>query len=158
MPNFCLPKTCVISPIADHTNYLAFFTMGARSSRSIQEGKGWIRTHLRAVDKFTKWIEVKPAASITATKAVEFINEIMYIFGVPNNIINNNGTPLIAREFKDFSADSGMKINYASVSHPQSNGQVERSNGMILQGLKPKIFDRLKLYVGKWVKELPSVL
>jgi transposase InsO family protein len=101
---------------------------------------------------------VKPAASITAAKAVEFINEIMYIFGVPNNIINNNRTQFIAREFKDFSADSGMKINYASVSHPQSNGQVERSNGMILQGLKPKIFDRLKLYVGKWVKELPSVL
>jgi transposase InsO family protein len=110
------------------------------------------------VDKFTKWIEVKHAASITAAKAVEFINEIMYIFGVPNNIINNNGTQFIAREFKDFSADSGMKINYASVSHSQSNGQVERSNGMILQGLKPKIFDRLKLYVGKWVKELPSVL
>jgi hypothetical protein len=39
----------------------------------------------------------------------------------------------------------------------QSNGQVERSNGMILQGLKPRIFNRLKPYVGKWVKELPSV-
>jgi hypothetical protein len=31
------------------------------------------------------------------------------------------------------------------------------SNGMILQGLKPKIFDRLKPYAGKWVKDLPSV-
>jgi hypothetical protein len=29
---------------------------------------------------------------------------------------------------------------------------------MILQGLKPRIFDRLKPYAGKWVKELPSVL
>jgi hypothetical protein len=35
---------------------------------------------------------------------------------------------------------------------------VERSNGMILQGLKPKIFNRLKPYAGKWIKELPSVL
>jgi hypothetical protein len=35
---------------------------------------------------------------------------------------------------------------------------VERSNGMILQGLKPRIFDRLKPYTGTWVKELPSVL
>jgi hypothetical protein len=52
----------------------------------------------------------------------------------------------------------GIKINYASVSHLQSNGQVEHSNSMILQGLKPKIFDRLKLYARKWVKELPSVL
>jgi hypothetical protein len=29
---------------------------------------------------------------------------------------------------------------------------------MILQGLEPRIFDRLKPYAGKWVKELPSVL
>jgi hypothetical protein len=44
------------------------------------------------------------------------------------------------------------------MSHPQSNGQVEHSNGMILQGLKPRIFDRLKPYARKWVKELPLVL
>jgi hypothetical protein len=29
---------------------------------------------------------------------------------------------------------------------------------MNLQGLKPKIFDRLKPYDGKWIKELPSIL
>jgi transposase InsO family protein len=110
------------------------------------------------VDKFTKWIEVKPVASITTDKAMEFIKEIMYRFGVPNNIITDNRTQFTVREFKDFCADSGIKINYASVSHPQSNDQVEHSNGMILQGLKPRIFDRLKPYAGKWVKVLPSVL
>jgi hypothetical protein len=62
------------------------------------------------------------------------------------------------REFKDFCADSGIKINHASVSHPQSNSQVEHSNDMILQGLKPRIFNKLKPYTRKWVKELPSVL
>jgi hypothetical protein len=70
------------------------------------------------VDKFTKWIEVKPITSIRAAKAVEFIKEIMYMFGVPNNIIMDNGTQFTTREFKDFYADSGIKINYASVSHP----------------------------------------
>jgi hypothetical protein len=69
------------------------------------------------VDKFTKWIEVKPITSIRAAKAVEFIKEIMYMFGVPNNIIMDNGTQFTTREFKDFYADSGIKINYASVSH-----------------------------------------
>jgi transposase InsO family protein len=101
------------------------------------------------VDKFTKWIEVKPAGSITGAKAVEFIKEIMYMFGVPNNIITDNGTQFNAREFKDFCADSGIKVIYASVSHPQSNDQVERSNDMILQGLKHIIFDRLKPYAEK---------
>jgi transposase InsO family protein len=89
------------------------------------------------VDKFTKWIKIKPAASTTAAKVVEFIKEIMYRFGVPNNIIMDNRTQFTMREFNDFCADSGIKINYASVSHPKSNGQVERSNGMILHSLKP---------------------
>jgi transposase InsO family protein len=78
--------------------------------------------------------------------------------GIPNNIIIDNDTQFTVREFKDFCADSSIKINYASVSHPQSNDEVERSNDMILQGLKPRIFDRLKPYTGKWVKELPSIL
>jgi transposase InsO family protein len=71
-----------------------------------------------AVNKFTKWIKVKPAASIIAAKAVEFIKEIMYSFGVPNNIITDNWTQFTTREFKDFCVDSGIKINCASVSHP----------------------------------------
>jgi transposase InsO family protein len=82
-------------------------------------------------------------------KAVDFIKEIMYMFGVPNNITTDNGTQFMAREFKDLCVDSGIKINYVSVSYPQSNGQVERSNDMILQGSKPIIFDRLKPYPGK---------
>jgi hypothetical protein len=45
-----------------------------------------------AVVKFTKWIKVKLAASITTAKVMEFIKEIIYQFVVPNNIIINNGT------------------------------------------------------------------
>jgi hypothetical protein len=44
------------------------------------------------VDKFRKWIEVKPVALITVAKVVEFIKEIMYRFGIPNNIITDNGS------------------------------------------------------------------
>jgi hypothetical protein len=123
-----------------------------------KKAKGGFTHIFIAMDKFTKWVEAKPTASITAAKAVEFIKKIMYRFGIPNNIITNNGTRFTTREFRDFYADLGIKINYASVSHPQSNAQVERSNGMILQGLKPRIFDRLKPYARKWVKELPSLL
>jgi transposase InsO family protein len=89
---------------------------------------------------------------------VEFIKKIMYRFGMPNNIITDSGTQFTVREFKDFCADSGIKINCASMSHLQSNGQVERSNGMIRQELKPRILDRLKPDARKWVKELLSVL
>jgi transposase InsO family protein len=70
-----------------------------------------------AVDKFTKWIKVKHVASITAAKEVEFINEIMYRFGEPNNIITDNRTQFTTSEFKDFCTDLDIKINYTSLSH-----------------------------------------
>jgi transposase InsO family protein len=70
------------------------------------------------VHKFTKWIKVNHVTSITVAKVVEFVKEIMYRLSVPNNIIMDNGTQFTAREFKDFCADSGIKVNYASVSPP----------------------------------------
>ena len=42
-----------------------------------------------AIDKFTKWIEVKPVTATTAAKAAEFIEEISQRFGVPNRIITD---------------------------------------------------------------------
>jgi hypothetical protein len=42
-----------------------------------KKAKGRFTHIFIAVDKFTKWIEAKPAASIIAAKAVEFVKEIM---------------------------------------------------------------------------------
>jgi ribonuclease HI len=49
-------------------------------------------THvLVAINKFTKWIEFKPIASLTSAKAVEFIQDIIFRFGIPNSIITDLG-------------------------------------------------------------------
>jgi hypothetical protein len=45
-------------------------------------------------------------------------------------------------------------VDWAAVAHPQTNGQVECANGMILQGLKPWISDRLNKSGQKWLQEL----
>jgi hypothetical protein len=39
-----------------------------------------------------------------------------------------------------------------------TNGQVERANGMILQGPKPWIYNDLNKFGRRWMKELPSVV
>jgi hypothetical protein len=44
------------------------------------------------------------------------------------------------------------------VAHLRSNGQVERANGLILQGLKPQIFNRLKSSPGDGNRVAPSTL
>jgi hypothetical protein len=45
-----------------------------------KKGKGGFTHIFIAVDKFIKWIEVKPTGSITTAKVVEFIREIIYRF------------------------------------------------------------------------------
>jgi hypothetical protein len=44
-----------------------------------------------AVDKFTKWIEVRPVAKVTSKEAVKFIGDITHRFGVPKRIIIDLG-------------------------------------------------------------------
>ena len=55
-----------------------------------------------AIDKFTKWIEFKPIASLTSAKAVEFIQDIIFRFGIPNSIITDLGSNFTSSEFFDF--------------------------------------------------------
>jgi hypothetical protein len=55
-------------------------------------------THiLVAIDKFTKWMEYNPIASLTSAKTMEFIHEIMFRFGIPNNIITDLGSNFTTR-------------------------------------------------------------
>jgi hypothetical protein len=47
---------------------------------------------LVAVDKFTKWVEAAPVTTQESTVAINFIKSIVFRFGVPHNIITDNGT------------------------------------------------------------------
>jgi IS30 family transposase len=95
-------------------------------------------THLLvAVDKFSKWIEAQPIIKIKSEQTVQFFTDIVYRFGVPNSIITDNGTQFTGKKFLRFCDDFHISVDWSAVAHPQTNGQVEHANDMILQGLKP---------------------
>ena len=77
---------------------------------------------------------------------------------VPNYIITDHGTNFTGKKFLDFYDGYGIRIDWALVGHSRTNSQVKRANGMVLQGHKPRIFDRLKKYAGRWVAEVPTIL
>ena len=56
-------------------------------SDPLKKGPGGFTHLLVTVDKFTKWIEVKPITNICLEEAVKFFLDIIYRFGVPNYII-----------------------------------------------------------------------
>jgi transposase InsO family protein len=73
-------------------------------------------THvLTAIDKFTKWIEYKPIASLISAKAVEFIQDIIFRFGIPNSIITDLGSNFTSSEFFDFCEQRSIQIKYCWV-------------------------------------------
>jgi hypothetical protein len=68
------------------------------------------------------------------------------------------GSPFTAIKFKNWAQDCGISINYASVAHPEANGQVKRANGLIQARLKPRLYEELEDYDSKWIEELPKVV
>jgi hypothetical protein len=51
-----------------------------------------------------------------------------------------------------------IKLKFASVAHPKTNGQVEKANGLIFNGIKKRLLAPLEKAKHAWVNELPSVL
>ena len=124
----------------------------------LQKAPGGFSHLLVAIDKFSKWIEVRPLTSIRSEQAVAFFTNIIHRFGVSKSIITDNGTQFTGRKFLDFYEDHHIRVDWAAVAHPMTNGQVERAKGMILQGLKPRIYNDLNKFGKRWMKELPSVV
>jgi transposase InsO family protein len=128
------------------------------SSVPCKRHPGGFKHLLVAIDKFSKWIEVRPLTSFGSEQAVVFFTNIIHRFGVPNSIITDNGMQFTGKKFLDFCEDHHIRVDWAAVAHPMTNGQVERANGMILQGLKPRIYNDLNKFGKRWIKELPSVV
>ncbi|XP_071727538.1 uncharacterized protein [Rutidosis leptorrhynchoides] len=75
-------------------------------------------------------------------------------FGIPNEIVCDNGTQFEGNPFSDWCQELNIKQTFTSVAHPQANGQCEATNQDIVLGIKA----RLGLCRKGWIDELPNVL
>nr|XP_051211045.1 uncharacterized protein LOC127328491 [Lolium perenne] len=114
-------------------------------------------THVM-IDKFTNWIEAKPIKKLDGSTAVTFLKDIIVRYGYPHNISTDNGTMFSQGVFSRFCEEKGIQLDLVSVAHPKSNGQVEKANGLILAGIRPRLVEPLERPTGYWIEELPSVL
>lgn len=108
-----------------------------------------------AIDYFTKWAEAEALASITTRAMKNFIHtHIICRFGVPLTIVTDNGTQFQYEDFRSWCSSQGIKNHFATVAHPQSNGQVEVTNRTLLRALKKKADEERK----KWPELLPEIM
>ncbi|GAU40405.1 hypothetical protein TSUD_136520 [Trifolium subterraneum] len=107
------------------------------------------------VDYFTKWVEAEPLPEITSFRILRFFKrDIICRCGIPQAVVTDNGTQFTDETFRGFLAKINTKHHFTSVEHPQTNGQAEAANRVILRGLRRRLGDAKK----QWVEELPHVL
>ena len=110
---------------------------------------------LAMTDYFSKWIEAEAYREIKDKDVISFIKRnIICRFGVPSEIVCDNGSQFISKRTRDFCQEWNIKLVTSTPRYPQSNGQAEASNKVILNNLKK----RLEGAKGGWADELPLVL
>ncbi|XP_075654832.1 uncharacterized protein LOC142625003 [Castanea sativa] len=73
------------------------------------------------IDYFTKWVEVKPLATIIERNVRNFDwKSIIYRFGIPRFFVFDNGKQFDNDAFRDFCRQLGVKNHYFSRAHPKS--------------------------------------
>jgi IS30 family transposase len=79
-------------------------------------------------------VEAKPLANIKAPTIQKFFwQNIVCRFGVPRELTVDNGKQLDCYTFKEYCKTLGTHAKFSSVYHTQSNGAVERANGLIFR-------------------------
>ncbi|KAK0580513.1 hypothetical protein LWI29_002813 [Acer saccharum] len=117
--------------------------------------KGGAKHAIVAVDYFTKWAEAEALVHITESNTTSFVRKnIIYRFGIPSIIITDNWTQFDNIKFREMCEEYKIANYYASLAHPQTNGQTEAVNKVIKHTLKAK----LEAKKGSWADKLPEVL
>ncbi|XP_011883701.1 PREDICTED: uncharacterized protein K02A2.6-like, partial [Vollenhovia emeryi] len=85
------------------------------------------RMFLIIMDAHTKWPEVYDMhGDTTSKKVIEKLRDCFVRFGIPEQIISDNGRQFVSAEFKRFCRNNGIRHTTSSAYHPRTNGEAER--------------------------------
>ena len=95
---------------------------------------------LAITDYFTKWIEAEAFHQVRNREVKNFIwKNVICRFGVPKEIVIDNGLQFISFEFQDFCKEWNIKLNFSTTRYSQSKRQAESSNKTIMATLKKRL-------------------
>ena len=106
---------------------------------------------LLAVDAHSKWPEIHEMSSTTVAKTIKILRNIFASYGLPEQIVTDNGPQFTATDFAKFMKANGIRHIRSAPYHPASNGLAER----LIQSFKQAV------KAGPWshrLSEFPTVL
>eukprot|EP00253_Pinus_taeda_P030643 PITA_30643 len=115
-------------------------------------GKRYI---LVCTDYVTKWAEAKAVSRATEDTVVTFLFEEIFVrYGVPRQIITDQGTQFTSNLVQDLIEKYKIKHRKSTPYHPQANGQVESTN-KVLENIMTKT---VQLNRKDWSEKLKDAL
>ncbi|GJV50971.1 reverse transcriptase domain-containing protein [Tanacetum coccineum] len=129
----------VLANLTPITSPWPFYKWGIDIAGPFPKGPGKVKFLIVAIDYFTEWIESKHVAAITGAQIKKFVwDNIVCRFGMPGEIISDNGKQFRDNPFKDWCEKLCIRQCFACVKHSQANGLVKRANRSLGEGIKAR--------------------
>jgi hypothetical protein len=108
---------------------------------------------LTVVDRFSKYCHFIPLAHPYSAESVAqaFFKEIVRLHGMPQSMVSDRDSVFTSTFGQELMRLSGAKLHMTSTFHPQSDGQTEAANKVIVMYLRCFTGDRPK----QWLRWLP---
>ncbi|KAK9889146.1 hypothetical protein WA026_004416 [Henosepilachna vigintioctopunctata] len=94
---------------------------------------------LIVIDAYSKWLEIFPLNSITSKITIEMLRSLLARFGLPRQVVTDNGATFTSTEFQQFLSKNNIKHITSPPFHPSSNGAAENSVKTVKNALKNAI-------------------
>lgn len=97
------------------------------------------RLYLVVVDSMSKWLEVFLVPNTSARSTISKLSELWSRFGVPRQIVTDNGPPFTSSEFATSLQGDGVEHVFTAPYHPASNGAAENAVRTLKKVIKKAI-------------------
>ena len=94
------------------------------------------KTYFLAIDAHSRWPEIYEMSSLTTAKTIAILRELFSRYGLPMQLVSDNGPQFTSAEFQEFMKLNGVKHIRTAPYHPASNGAAERLVQSFKQSLK----------------------
>ena len=78
------------------------------------------------VDAHSRWLEIERMTTTTSAKTIETLQNLFTRYGVPAQLVSDNGPQFTSEEFQQFLKRNGIKHITSAPYHPATNGLAER--------------------------------